>query len=107
RLPTCAEWHWACRAGTIHDAPAKLAIGWLPANSGMKTHPVGKLAANAFGLHDMYGNVLEFCQDWCYEGKAPAPTGFVTDPKGPSGGLRKSVLGAAAVGEAMGGCFTP
>ena len=69
RLPSEAEWEYACRAGGKHDKycgmdmPSK--IGWFSGNSGMATHPVGQLAANIWGLYDMSGNVWEWTQD-CY-----------------------------------------
>ena len=74
RLPTEKEWEYACRAGSADDY-CKLANGteitestlgemaWYSANSGGKTHPVGQKKPNAFGLYDMHGNVLEWCED--------------------------------------------
>ena len=66
RLPTEAQWEYACRAGTssTYGAAAPLdELGWFKENSGNVTQPVGLKRSNAFGLHDMHGNVLEWCQD--------------------------------------------
>ena len=75
RLPTEAEWEYACRAGAPGETPP---VGWFAGNSGNRTHPVGTLPANAWGLYDLRGNVMEWCQDY----HAPFPTGAVTDPLG-------------------------
>ncbi len=65
RLPTEAEWEYACRAGSTGPFASRSLgwMGWYRANSGGKSHRVGGKSANAWGLHDMHGNVREWCQD--------------------------------------------
>ncbi len=64
RLPSEAEWEFSCRAGTTGDYAGELnKMAWYGGNAESKTHPVGQKDANAFGLHDMHGNVWEWCED--------------------------------------------
>lgn len=90
RLPTEAEWEYACRAGTrsqfsTGDTENDLdRAGWYIANSGGRTHPVAKKTPNSLGLYDMQGNVFEFCYDGydeTYTGGNYSPES-VANPKG-------------------------
>ncbi len=86
RLPTEAEWEYACRAGTSGERYGNLdAIAWHSSNSGASTHPVGQKKANAWGLFDMLGNVLEWCQDWY----GLYSSDFKAKPAGPTSGSRR------------------
>ena len=87
RLPTEAEWEYAALAGAAGDLDAADldAIAWCGENSENRTHPVGGKAPNAFGLHDIIGNVYE----WVEDRYGPYPGEAVTDPEGAgSGSLR-------------------
>jgi len=82
-LPTEAQWEYACRAGTMGKRAGNLdSMGWYRDNSGSKMHPVGAKQASAWGLHDMHGNVWE----WCSDGYGSYGSGSVVDPKGASSG---------------------
>ena len=80
RLPTEAEWEYACRAGTTGPIPGVSldAMAWDRDNSGNTTHPVKEKAPNSWGLYDMIGNVLQ----WCGDRYGDYPTGPLTDPVG-------------------------
>lgn len=98
RLPTEAEQEYACRAGTTGPRYGELdLIAWWEGNSGGETHPVKRKQPNAFGLHDMLGNVDEWVADWfaSYSGEA------VTDPVGPLAGEKRVVRGGSYFFEAM------
>jgi formylglycine-generating enzyme required for sulfatase activity len=92
RLPTEAEWEYACRAGSDGDFGGVGRIddmGWYKDNSDNATHPVGQKQANAWGFHDMHGNVYEWCRDWMeWYSKADE-----TDPTGPHSGVRRVFRG--------------
>jgi formylglycine-generating enzyme required for sulfatase activity len=91
-LPTEAQWEYACRAGDEGIRPKALdEIAWYIDNSGGATRPVAKKRANPWGLHDMLGNVDEWCADW-YAGY---PGGAVKDPAGPAKGIYRVIRGGS------------
>ncbi|MCY3021711.1 MAG: SUMF1/EgtB/PvdO family nonheme iron enzyme [Planctomycetota bacterium] len=95
RLPTEAEWEYACRAGSAgrFSAADKLTdAAWYDDNGEEKTHPVAAKKPNAWGLYDMHGNVAEWCGDY-YAPKYPAQA--ATDPTGPAEGTGRVVRGGS------------
>ncbi len=91
-LPTEAEWEYACRAGsTSAYAGDPEAMAWHDVNSNGIAHQVGLKRPNAWGFHDMSGNVLEWCFDWY----GPYRGGTVTDPSGPERGHYRIARGGS------------
>ncbi len=95
RLPSEAEWEYACRAGTTGEYAGDLAsMAWYSgdsSNRSNRTHAVGTKQPNAWGLYDMHGNVQEWCQDWysaSYYNGSP-----LADPGGPSSGSNRVLRG--------------
>jgi formylglycine-generating enzyme required for sulfatase activity len=105
RLPTEAEWEYACRSGKFfscsegeilelfcdHD-PNLDAVGWYCGNSDRATHPAAQKKPNLWGIYDLHGNVLEWCQDW-YGGTYPETP--QTDPTGPITGPGRVIRGGS------------
>jgi len=98
-LPTEAQWEYACRAGAktrfcFADADANLdEHAWYNANSADTIHPVGEKQPNAWGLHDLHGNVWEWCSDWyelSYYDSSPE-----RDPEGPTAGGERVARGGS------------
>jgi formylglycine-generating enzyme required for sulfatase activity len=105
RLPTEAEWELACRSGTgtatsngdlTEEAcgfdPVLASIAWYCGNAGPTTHEVATLNPNSAGLHDMHGNVWEWCWDWYV---ADLGEGLAVDPAGPAGGAQRAIRGGS------------
>ncbi|MDD8026876.1 MAG: SUMF1/EgtB/PvdO family nonheme iron enzyme [Acidobacteriota bacterium] len=92
RLPTEAEWEYACRAGTLGDRYGEMeAIAWYMDNSDNRTHDIGGKTPNAYGLYDMLGNVFEWTDTWF----GPYSAEPVTNPTGPYEGAHRCVRGGS------------
>ncbi|MBK8097596.1 MAG: formylglycine-generating enzyme family protein [Planctomycetes bacterium] len=100
RLPSEAEWEWACLGGLEPDDPSWIdetrvqAAAWVHANAGDQGHAVGTRQANGYGLCDMIGNVWEWCGDFYSETYAGRTDGIV-DPRGPAQGQGRTLRGGS------------
>jgi len=93
RLPTEAEWEYACHGGITNELYGDLDdIAWYIKNSKNQTQGVGQKVANEFGLYDMLGNVLEWCNDWYYKEYPKYPK---KDFIGPKSGFERSLRGGS------------
>src|SRR2546430_11124906 len=98
RLPTEAEWEYACRAGTnttysSGDRDEDLdRVAWYWVDSKNTTHPVGQKEPNAFGLYDMHGNAWQWCEDWWEDDYSHAST---ENPPGPTHGASRVLRGGS------------
>jgi len=94
RLPTEAEFEYSCRAGTSTAYSFGDSLSKSDANfAGNSIKEVGSYKPNAFGLYDLHGNVVEWCEDW----SGDYPVGAVTDPKGPATGEKRVLRGGSFI----------
>jgi formylglycine-generating enzyme required for sulfatase activity len=85
KLPTEAQWEYACRAGVRKPRYGELdQIAWHPGNSDSRTHPVAQLAPNALGFYDMIGSIWEWTNDWYQRDYYKSCADGVVDPTGPA-----------------------
>ncbi len=91
RLPTEAEWEYACCAGSGQASEALADHAWFYDNSDEQTHPIAQKKANNWGLFDMLGNVAEWCADY-YAAEYPA---IASDPQGPATGTYRVMRGGS------------
>ena len=98
RLPTEAEWEFACRAGTTTARYGEVnVIAWYNDNAGVTTHAVAGKLPNALGLYDTIGNVWEWCQDWYSDTSYTSSP--ATNPTGPATGSARLLRGGPWVGD--------
>ncbi|MDG2224020.1 MAG: SUMF1/EgtB/PvdO family nonheme iron enzyme [Rubripirellula sp.] len=108
RLPTEAEWEYVCRAGSTSrffwgdDISRISEVAWFGGNSGRKVHAVGTKYPNPWGVHDMHGNLWEWCQDWYGPYQPQEQKG---SPQGPPSGKTKIMRGGAFNGEGEDSAF--
>jgi formylglycine-generating enzyme required for sulfatase activity len=92
RLPTEAEWEYACRAGSAAERYGNVnEIAWYLGNADNQTHPVGAKRPNSWGVYDVLGNVWEWCRDWY----GSYGSGSIINPAGASSGSKRVFRGGS------------
>lgn len=100
RLPTEAEWEYACRAGSTtrytcgDDVLALRDYAWSQEDAGSNSHSVGQRKPNGFGLFDVHGNAWEWCADW-YDPRYYSNESSALDPRGPASGVSRVMRGGS------------